>query len=251
MAAKRLPWAETFVFMTQDAIPRGKDAIRNLVAAFADPDVGAAYGRQVPRAEANAIEAHARLFNYPAVSNVRNLASREALGFRATFFSNSFAAYRRSALEQVGGFPNVIVSEEVSTVARMLMAGWKLAYQADAEVIHSHRIRLRAEFSRYFDIAVHHAREDWILKEFGQVRGEGTLFILSELRHLTNKAPHLIPLATLKNTMKWLGYHTGLQERYLPLWSKRGLSAQKAFWRESSPLYLVESLGAERISPMN
>jgi rhamnosyltransferase len=241
MAATRMNWAETIVFLTQDAIPCGDHAIRNLVAAFADPNIGAAYGRQLPRAEANAIEAYARLFNYPDVSNERSFASREALGFRATFFSNSFAAYRRSALEDVGGFPNVIVSEEVSVVARMLVAGWNLAYQADAEVIHSHPMDLRTEFSRYFDIAVHHSREDWILKEFGHVGGEGTLFALSELRYLMHHAPHLVPLATLKNATKWLGYRVGMHERHLPLWSKRALSAQKAFWKEPTPLSLLET----------
>jgi rhamnosyltransferase len=241
MAAKQIRWAETIVFLTQDAIPYGNHAILNLVAAFADPNIGAAYGRQLPRAEANPIEAHARYFNYPAVSNERSFASREALGFRATFFSNSFAAYRRSALEEVGGFPDVIVSEEVSVVARMLMVGWNLAYQADAEVIHSHPMSLRSEFSRYFDIAVHHSREDWILKEFGHVGGEGTLFLLSELRYLMTHAPHLIPLATLRNGAKWFGYRIGLRERHLPLWTKRMLSAQKAFWREAPSLSLVES----------
>jgi rhamnosyltransferase len=241
MAVNRMRWAETLVFLTQDAIPCGNDAVLNLLAAFNDPKVGAAYGRQLPRAEANAIEAHARFFNYPAVSNQRNFASRDMLGFRATFFSNSFAAYRRSALEEVGGFPNVIVSEEVSVVARMLMAGWELAYQADAEVIHSHPFGLRAEFSRYFDIAVHHSRENWILKEFGTVRGEGSLFILSELRYLMNHAPHLVPLATLKNATKWLAYQTGLHEKHLPTWTKRMLSAQKAFWKDPPLLSLVES----------
>jgi rhamnosyltransferase len=241
MAAKRMRWAETIVFLTQDAIPCGDNAILNLVAAFADPKVGAAYGRQLPRPQANAIEAHARFFNYPAVSDKRNLASREALGFRATFFSNSFAAYRRSAIEQVGGFPDVIVSEEVSVVARMLMAGWNIAYQADAEVVHSHPMGLRTEFSRYFDIAVHHSREDWLLKEFGHVGGEGMLFVLSELRYLMNHAPYLIPLAMLKNATKWLGYRIGLCEKQIPLGAKRVLSAQRAFWREPSPLSLVET----------
>jgi len=245
MAVSRMRWAETIVFLTQDAIPCGDRCILNLLAAFADPKIGAAYGRQLPRPEANPIEAHARFFNYPAVSNQRSFASREMLGFRATFFSNSFAAYRRSALEQVGGFPNVIVSEEVSVVARMLMAGWDLAYQADAEVVHSHPMGLRAEFSRYFDIAVHHSREDWILKKFGTVRGEGWLYILSEFRYLMNHAPHLVPLAALKNTTKWLAYQTGLREKHLPLWTKRMLSAQKAFWRDSPPLSIVESRSAQ------
>jgi rhamnosyltransferase len=241
MATSQMPWADTIVFLTQDAIPCGDGAILNLVAAFADPKIGAAYGRQLPRPEANAIEAHARFFNYPAVSNERNFASRDALGFRATYFSNSFAAYRRTALEKVGGFPNVIVSEEVSVVARMLMAGWSLAYQADAQVTHSHPMGLKTEFSRYFDIAVHHSRENWILKEFGQVGGEGTLFLLSELRYLMNHAPHLVPLATLKNATKWLGYQIGLRERYLPLWSKRMLSAQETFWARPTPIALMKS----------
>lgn len=239
MAAKQLRWAETLVFLTQDAIPCGCRAILNLVSAFEDPKVGAAYGRQLPRPEGCAIEAHGRLFNYPAVSHERSFASREALGFRATFFSNSFAAYRRSALDQVGGFPNVIVSEEVSVVARMLMAGWNVSYQADAEVIHSHPMDLRNEFSRYFDIAVHHSRENWILEQFGHVGGEGVLFILSELRYLLNHAPHLVPLAMLKNATKWLGYRVGMREKYLPLWSKRLLSAQKSYWRRPAPLALM------------
>jgi rhamnosyltransferase len=240
MAAKRMRWADTIVFLTQDAIPCSSDAILNLVSAFADPKVGAAYGRQLPRPGANAIEAHARYFNYPAVSDERNFASRDALGFRATFFSNSFSAYRRTALEKVGGFPNVIVSEEVSVVARMLMTGWNLAYRADAQVCHSHPLGLRTEFSRYFDIAVHHSREDWILKEFGHVEGEGMLFLLSELRYLMNHAPHLVPLSTMKNATKWLGYQIGSRERFLPLWSKRMLSAQKAFWTQPTPIALMK-----------
>ena len=58
-----------------------------------------------PGRGANPIEAHARLFNYPPVSAIRSLEDAAAMGFKAIFFSNSFGAYRRTALEQVGGFP--------------------------------------------------------------------------------------------------------------------------------------------------
>jgi rhamnosyltransferase len=242
MAVNHMRWAETLVFLTQDSIPCDNLAIVNLIAAFDDPEVGAAYGRQLPREEANAIEAHARLFNYPTVSEVRTLASREALGFRATFFSDSFAAYRRSALEQAGGFPfDAIVSEEVTVVAHMLMAGWSLAYQANAEVIHSHPLNLRTEFSRYFDIAVHHSRSNWILEEFGHVGGEGIRFLVSEFRYLVNHAPNLIPSAMLKNVTKWLGYQIGLREKYLPLWTKQVLSAQEMFWEQPDEIGFVAS----------
>lgn len=238
LAVEQMRWAETLVFLTQDSIPCGTDSIRNLVAALADPQVGAAYGRQLPRPQANAIEAHARHLNYPETSDRRNFESRHTMGFRATFCSNSFAAYRLSALDEVGGFPDVIVSEEVSVVARMLMCGWALAYQADAEVIHSHGMGLRSEFSRYFDIAVHHSREEWILKAFGRVEGEGAHFLLSELRYLWSHSPNLIPVAFVKNALKMLGYQAGLREKFLPLWLKKRFSAQKRFWGqpEASPL---------------
>ncbi len=246
MASSHMRWAETLVYLTQDAVPCGEDCLANLLKSFDNPEVGAAYGRQRPREDASGIEAHARLFNYPSVSAIRNFGSREALGFRATFFSNSFAAYRRSAFEEVGGFPeHVIVSEEVTVVANMLMTGWSVAYCADAEVIHSHQLGFRAEFSRYFDIAVHHSRERWILDEFGQPGGEGALFILSEFRYLLNKDVKKIPQAAARNVSKWLAYQTGLRERYLPLWAKRMLSAQPLYWDRAGSMRLIKGRGKQ------
>src|SRR5450755_2705939 len=67
-AAECLPNADFLVYLTQDAIPCGADAFERLLQAFADPHVGAAYGRQLPREEAGPIERHARLFNYPETS---------------------------------------------------------------------------------------------------------------------------------------------------------------------------------------
>ena len=94
MAAEMLPNAEVLVYMTQDAVLDGLNALAMLVAAFDDPRVGAAYGRQLPRPMASEIEAHARIFNYPAMPQVRSLASRKELRIKAIFFSNSFAAFR-------------------------------------------------------------------------------------------------------------------------------------------------------------
>ena len=241
MAAGHLGWAEFLVFLTQDALPSGPDVIPTLLASFDSAAIGGVYGRQTPRQEADAIERHGRLFNYPSVSAVRNLGSREALGFRAACFSNSFAAYRRSALNQVGGFPkNVIVSEEVTVAARMLLAGWNIAYCAEAEVVHSHPLTLRQEFCRYFDIAVHHSRERWLIEEFGKAGGEGFIFVLSELRYLLNTAPQLIPIAFLRNLSKWVAYQAGLRESLMPLKLKRALSNQPTYWQAREPMHIVK-----------
>jgi rhamnosyltransferase len=232
-AAKALPWADVLVYLTQDALPCGADSIACLLRAFDDPQVGAAYGRQLPREEADPIERHGRLFNYPATSDIRTFASRHRLGIKAAFFSDSFAAYRRTALEQVGGFPeDAIVSEEVTVVARMLMAGWKIAYQADATAHHSHPLTLRQESARYFDIGVHHGREAWLLENFGGAGGEGRAFVASEMRFLWRTNPSLIPLATIRNGLKWCSYQLGMREKYLPAAMKRILSGQPNFWKE-------------------
>jgi len=240
MAAESLSWAEVLVYMTQDALPFGQDCIKNLIGAFSDPEVGAAYGRQLPREEANAIERHARLFNYPAVSDVRTFASRTQLGIKAAFMSNSFAAYRVSALMEVGGFPrNTIVSEEVTVAARMLIAEWKVVYQADAAVVHSHPLSIAQEFSRYFDIGVHHGRSRWLLDAFGGASEEGRTFIVSQLRFLLKNDPSLIPISAFRNLSKWCSYKLGLHERYLPIAVKEAISSYRHFWEEERETLLA------------
>ena len=68
--------AEILIYLTQDAVPFDADAFANLVAHFEDAEIGAAYGRQLPREKASPIEAHARHFSYPAASRVRSWESR-------------------------------------------------------------------------------------------------------------------------------------------------------------------------------
>ena len=232
-AVESLPSAEILLFLTQDAVPYGQDSFRNLLAAFADPNVAACYGRQLSRPEADPIERHARLFSYPDSSAVRTFESRKDLGIKAAFCSNSFAAYRRSALIEVGGFPrDTIVSEEVTVAARMLIAGWKVSYQAEATAIHSHPLTIRQEFSRYFDIGVHHGRENWILEKFGGAGGEGWKFVSSQARYLLQHQWTLLPLATLRNASKWISYQLGRHENRLSQQMKRKLSAQTQFWAD-------------------
>jgi len=233
VAAEMLSNAEILVYLTQDAILTDADSIANLVAAFEDPSVGLAYGRQLPRRSADAIEAHARLFNYPCRTEVRDLSSRDRLGFKSIFVSNSFAAYRRSALMAIGGFRvSVILSEDTIAAAQMLIAGWKIGYMADATVFHSHSYTWLQEFRRYFDIGVLHSREQWLVTRFGRANGEGKRFVASELRFLTQRAPHLIPSAIVRSGLKFLAYRLGCMEKKLTPEIKRHFSMHTGFWTE-------------------
>lgn len=214
--------AEIHVFLTQDAVPADAHAIVHLVQAFDDPQVGCAYGRQLPHPEADLFAAHARAFNYPAHGHCYTFADRVQHGMKTAFCSNSFAAYRREAMEAVDGFPvHTILSEDMYVTARMLQAGWKAAYVADACVYHSHNYSLCQEFRRYFDIGVFHHREKWIRDTFGQAEDEGGRFVRDEVHLLLRRAPHLLPLMVIRDGLKFLGYRLGIAEDYMPRWLKR------------------------------
>lgn len=232
LAAELLPEADVLVYLTQDAVMSGPDAIGRLCAVFSDPNIGAAYGRQLPRLGANPIESNARLFNYPSTSSTRSLTAREELGFKAIFISSSFSAFRRSALLEVGGFPrNVIFGEDTVVAARLLLRDWKIAYVAEAQVYHSHAYTWRQDFKRYFDIGVLHRREGWLLQEFGQAAGEGKRFVLSELKYLWPRHAWLIPSALIRTGLKLVGYRLGRIEDKLSLAWKRRLSMHHRFWK--------------------
>jgi rhamnosyltransferase len=234
LACSYFPQAERLLLCTQDVIFQGPGSIETLSKVLDDPSIGAAYGRQLPRPEANAIERHGRLFNYSQTSQVRSLESRAELGMKATFLSNSFAVYRRSALEAVGGFPsNVVLAEDSFVAARMLLHGWKTVYEAGAAVIHSHAFSLSQEASRYFDTGAHHQRERWIFEAFGNADSEGLRFIVSELRYLWSNAPHLIPSGLLRNMVKFAAYRLGHMERHFPIALKKKMSGYPQFWIEN------------------
>ncbi|BAV33903.1 rhamnosyltransferase [Sulfuricaulis limicola] len=232
LAIDLLDGIDIAVFLTQDAVLAHKDSITSIVSSFAVDDVGVAYGRQLARKIAGPFEAHARLFNYPGESRYQTAADIKRLGLKAAFISNSFAAYRVAAMKAVGGFPaNVIVSEDMHVAARMIMAGWKVHYNADAVVIHSHGYSPFQEFRRYFDVGAFHARERWVLGKFGAPHGEGLRFVLSEWRYLGARRLYLFPSSIARSAMKLLGYRMGLLESKLPLSFKRAVSMQKAYWK--------------------
>ncbi|MCH8097935.1 MAG: glycosyltransferase family 2 protein [Proteobacteria bacterium] len=231
LAVDMLPDAEFVIFLTQDAVPAHPEAFANLVQAFEDDRVGVAYGRQLPAPGANPLATHARLFNYPDESHVRSLSDARRYGVKTVFCSNSFAAYRRAALMEAGGFRSrLILSEDSVAAAAILVAGWNLHYVADARVYHSHDYTSAQEFRRYFDIGVLHATADGLVERFGKPEGEGRRFVVSELAYLLRKGPAFIPLALVRTVSKYVAYRLGHIERHLPQGLKRRLGMNSRYW---------------------
>ncbi len=204
--------ADIYIFMTQDAKLANKEALTQLLLPLqTDASIGCAYGRQLPNANANPLARHARLFNYPPQSQTKALKDRKTLGIKTCFISNSFTAYRKSALLQIGGFPtNLNFGEDSFVAAKMLLANWRIAYAADACVYHSHNLSLMEEFNRYRAIGKFHRQNKWLLEEFAAPTKEGMRLVKSELNYLLCHKHYGYLLKALAHTAaKFIGYRLG------------------------------------------
>ena len=230
LAIEAYPDAELFVFLTQDAILENSDALEKMVIAFQSfPKLGMCYGRQLPHHGAKVLEAHSRLFNYPSKSTIRTFEDRHRLGIRTISCSNSFAAYRKEAYSDAGGFPSgTILGEDVLIAGQMLLKGWEMAYLAEAQVRHSHDYSIGEEFRRYFDIGVFHRDNPWIFEKFGKAGKEGFSYLRSELAYVAKHNPFLLPKTFASLGAKWIGYRLGLVHESLSNATKTKLSMHKA-----------------------
>lgn len=231
IAVELLGDVEIVLFMTQDALPADSSSLEALVELFGRDDIAAAYGRQLPRPGARAVEAHARVFNYPENGRVKSMKNVSNLGIMTAFISNSFAAYRKSSLVSVGGFPReIIFGEDMYVAARLLLGGWKIAYAAEARVFHSHHYSHAEEFRRYFDIGVFLQQNEWIGENFGGANRNGLRFLWSEIQHLAATDAQLLPQVFPRGIMKLLGSQLGRRYRIIPRSLRKYLSMNGSYW---------------------
>ena len=233
LAVDNLAEYEMLVFMTQDAILADNKSLSSLISLLVtQQNIAAVCGRQLPHADASLFAQHLRTFNYPPYSKISDSGDIAQRGIRAAFMSNSFAAYRRSALMNVGGFPlNVIMGEDTFVAAKMLLQGYQVAYCAEASVCHSHNYRISEDFKRYFDTGVFHAREAWFLSALGKSSGEGIRYVRSEYQYIRRNRPILLPQMCLRILCKYLAYQLGLREKYIPLCIKKRISMNATYWK--------------------
>jgi glycosyltransferase involved in cell wall biosynthesis len=215
---------DILVYLTQDVLPYNEYTIENIAAPFADDEkIGAVFGRQLPYPRASVFAEHLRQFNYPDTSYTRILDDKKKYGIRTAFLSNSFAAYRKSALKEIGYFKSGLpFGEDACAGAKILLKKHKIAYVAEAMVLHSHNYTVWQDLKRYFDMGTFHRTENWLLREFGRAEGEGIRYAKSEVRFLLRKRkPYLLPEFVLRTLMKYLGYKVGVgYERIRPLVTK-------------------------------
>lgn len=116
------------VTLDADLVPR-PDVVRRLVAALADPSVGGAAALIKPEnGDANVVARYSTLNTL--VHQLVTSAGKDRLGLNPP--TNGASAYRRSALQEIGGFPSEAPGEDVATTVALTRAGWKTRFVASS-----------------------------------------------------------------------------------------------------------------------
>jgi len=229
--ARRHLGTDIVVMVTPDAYAAGEKTLDRLVQPLLEGEASISYARQVAHDRADFFESFPRQFNYPKESHIRSINDVEKYGVYTFFCSDSCAAYLNSALDEIGGFPEVLLGEDTVVVARLLRRGHKIAYVAEAVVKHSHRYSVKQEFKRYFDTGLARNSHAELLACKGGDAGRGAAYTKELLIRLLKKKPTKIPYAILQTAAKYSGYKIGQFSQNAPFWLKRALSSQEFYWQ--------------------
>ena len=210
---------DILIYFTQDAYPYDEHTLKNIVDfLLSDPNLAGVYGRQLPYEDADIYAKFFRYFNYPEKSFIRTLEDRKWLGRKTVFFSNSFSAYRREALEKVGWFKeNLISYEDIYIAAKFLVSGYKIGYAAEAKVWHSHKTSFKKDFKRHLVLGIFFRDEKWILEVFGKKpKDEGLRMIKKFIKFAKReKSLHSVFGFLLLYFMRKLAFFLGYNYRKL------------------------------------
>ncbi len=220
-----------FIMMTDDAVPTDAYLVERLLAPLVTQKAAVSYARQIPTKECGVIERYTRTFNYPSQSRIKSAEDLQELGIKTFFASNVCAAYCREKYEEAGGFVKKTIFNEDMILARRIMdKGYKIAYVADATVVHSHNYTGLQQLKRNFDLGVSHAQFPEV---FGNIKteSEGIRLVKQTSVHLFSvKKPWLIIKLVWHSGCKYIGYFLGKRYQKLPRGLVKKCSMNKEYW---------------------
>ena len=229
--AASLAEGEILVFLVADAIPASDAWLRTLIANFDDPSVGAVYGRQLPKLGSSLEREDTLDTLYGEQRIVKDPAHRNGLGYRFYHFSNVNAAIRRSVWETVLFPEDLRVFEDIGIAKGILDRGWKIVYEPDSAVFHSHSHTTVGLFKRYFDIGYTLK----LLKIWDAPGTKQSMFrdawklLKTKVKRTDEGIGKLASEGIRQDIAKSAGLFLGLNQSYLPLVVKRRLSAFRVF----------------------
>jgi rhamnosyltransferase len=224
--AAELAHGEYLVYLAADALPCSPNWLGALLRNFEDSTVGAVYGRHVPRPDASIERRGVLNTMYGDMPVVKSAACKADLGYRYYHFSTVNCAIRKQVWQQTRFPQDLNVCEDVAIATRILDAGWKIIYEPEAAVYHTHDFSSLRLFRRYFDLGVVYRRLNiWDHKNKAMLLRDG----LRSLREKLNLSQNHYGITArsagaCQDAVKYAGLVLGRNERLIPRALKRRLS---------------------------
>lgn len=223
--------ADILVFMTQDAVPANELMLEKLIAPLEDEGVACSYARQLPDADSTMTEKLTREFNYPAIGRVKSKEDLQELGIKTYFCSNVCCAYNAKIFRELHGFINhTIFNEDMIYAAKAIGNGYRIAYAADAQVIHSHNYSAKQQFHRNFDLGVSQADHPEIFEGVSS-ESEGIKMVKETIAKLKKLGyGKEVPQYIVTSGCKFIGYKLGKKYKKLPMWLIKRCTMSPMYW---------------------
>lgn len=227
---------DTLVFTTQDAHAADSRWLARLIAPLEDETVAGVYGRQLAHDDATPPERYFLDFLYGERGRVQAAGAPAELSMDTTLFSNVNAAIPRRVWERFPFVDDIVMSEDQEWARRVLLAGYRLVYEPEAVVRHSHAYTLRSAFRRFFDSGAS-AERAYLTggrPSARTLRRNAARYARGELAWLRRTGQlRWVPYAVLYESVKFCGLQLGARHRWLPPRVKARLSALPSYWLSS------------------
>ena len=226
---------DIIVLLTQDALPADEHWMSELLRAFENTQIAAAFSRQTPYPDASPMERFFLETHFPAQPNIQRVdPNKKDLSFQQdVFFSNVSGAIRRDLLLKHPFDENLIMSEDQQFARDVLLEGYAIAYRPESVVQHSHNYSLASVFKRYFD-SVYSLTQLFTSHDMGKSASMGLHYLAREAGFMVRRHPLWLPYYFCYTLAKTLGTVAGHYADSMPRWMLRRLSMHSYHWREKT-----------------
>ena len=166
--------ADIICFITQDVVIEDELWLYYLTKNIINNRCDAAFSRQITKY--NNIEKYTREKNYPKQSRIVSEKDIARLGLNTFFFSDAASAIKLSVFKKLKGYDgkSLPINEDMYFAFKLITNGFKIGYEADSIVYHSHQFKLKELYDRY-KLTGQFFKENNYLDQYGTNKAGGGL----------------------------------------------------------------------------
>lgn len=141
--------SDILIFITQDIVIKDELWLYKLIKGIINNECEASFSKQITKY--NNIEKYTREKNYPEKSYIVTKKDIKSMGLRAFFFSDAASAIKTSIFKELKGYDNknLPISEDMYIAYKIIMNGYRIKYESDSVIYHSHKFTLKELYNRY------------------------------------------------------------------------------------------------------